>query len=193
MINPITVAKKFLRRKYGMKRAPLVEQKAFRRATKTPSTPKGVRERVYKNKAGEIFTVSREITQIPITPTDADFTYRITVRKISEKKSEPRGANIFVYTPKREIKLNAIGKSTLGPVDTAPLPLLAERGRGYFQTVLDEIKQMGIKHFKSHNYRIVINSPANAKLSNYYKSFGFKEIDAPKNAHTQADLYIEIQ
>jgi hypothetical protein len=46
-------------------------------------------------------------------------------------------------------------------------------GRRIMQALVDEAKQLGIKEFGAHNYRIEI-SPANRRLRKYYETFGFE-------------------
>ncbi|MFA6268909.1 MAG: hypothetical protein WCW13_00940 [archaeon] len=173
MYNPLRAIRQFFRRRYQITKATVQEHIKFRNLTKSQTKPNGHRARVYKNKAGEMFSVSRE--EQPHLKKVNTIHYAIAIEKINGSAHTPTSAEVEVESTPRTIRLNSLGKFNGEYIDTELAPKGGEKGRGHFTAILDEMKQLGQKHFDGHNYTITMDVPTNLKVLSYLKSFGLTE------------------
>ncbi len=157
--------KKILRRKLKVKKAGLREHIEHRKKTTNPYLcERGDRVRIYKNKAGERFSVKR----IMLLSLNEKPYYQIKVEGINGTNLSA-DANISIDSKSKTICLERI--DVIGQFGGNE----EKKGRCMAQVFVDEAKQFGIKYFKGERYSINI-TPINRKLEKYYLSLGFKKL-----------------
>ncbi len=124
------------------------------------------RGRFYVNDSGERYKVERKILFDGKEKDDIK-TYKVLIHP--DKRTTIETTSI-IRVRKDEKMIELIDISISGHVLKNRPP--EERGRGMFQAILDECRQMGLKEFRNQKYQIV-TIPINNEVMRYYLKFGF--------------------